>query len=109
MPGFRLSMSALSNEAAKLMQVDIVVPEQAMGKTTASQLQSGLFYSQLGGVKALLSEISDSHFPDELPVMIATGGYAHLLDHTGLFDANVPDLVFHGLRLIWQKMGKSSS
>lgn len=102
LPGFKLSMRALSTNAAKLLDVDILCPDQALGRSTTAQMQSGLFYGQLGSIKEIVGRICDHKFQGDLPVLIATGGYAHLFDQSGYFDAKVPDLVFHGLRLIWQ-------
>lgn len=103
LPGFKLSMKALSMNAAKLLDVDIVNPEIVLGQTTTSNIQSGLFYGQLGAIKEIVRRIEQSAFAANPPVLIATGGYAHLYKKEHYFAAIIPDLVLHGLRLAWEK------
>lgn len=103
LPGFKLSMSALSSKTALLSDVDILQPKNALGKNTESQLQIGIYYSQLGSTKEILQQWQATVFKDEPAIVIATGGYARLLMQEPIFDVNLPDLVLEGLRLIWQK------
>jgi len=108
LPGFKLSMKALSTHAAKLLDVDIITPETALGKTTASNIQSGLFYGQFGGVKEIIRRITESVFQKNPPLLIATGGYAHLFESEKYFATIIPDLVLHGLKIAWEKNSVSS-
>lgn len=104
-PGLKLSMDALSQGAAKLLTVDLVVPESVLGKSTATHLQSGIFYGQLGAVKEITGRITQSVFSEEMPCLIATGGFLNLFNRTfkHLFSACMPDLVLYGLRIIGEK------
>ena len=101
-PGFKLSMGALSSKTALLSDVDILKPENTLGKNTQSQLQIGIYYSQLGAVNEILRQWQNTVFKDEPAIVIATGGYARLLMQEPIFDVNLPDLVLDGLRLIWE-------
>jgi type III pantothenate kinase len=101
--GFKLSMKSLSTDVAKLLDVDIVKPESPLGKTTATNIQSGLFFGQLGAVKEMVTRITESTFQNIPPLLIATGGYAHLFESENYFSAIIPDLVLHGLRIAWEK------
>ncbi len=103
LPGFKLSMGALSSKTALLSDVDILQPENTLGKNTQSQLQIGIYYSQLGAVKEILQQWQNTVFKSEPAVVIATGGYARLLMQEPIFDVNLPDLVLDGLRIIWNK------
>ena len=103
LPGIKLSMESLSKNAAKLSDVDIAVPSSALGKTTSLQLQSGLVYGQLGAIKEISRRINKQVFQSDPALLVSTGGYAHLFENEDFFTHNVPDLVLHGLRLIWQK------
>ena len=49
-------------------------------------------------VKELVTRMSAEVFIDDAPVVIGTGGFAHLFDNENLFDAVVPDLILVGLR-----------
>lgn len=103
LPGFKLSMESLSQKAAKLSAVDILKPDNALGKTTATNIQAGLYFGQLGATKEIIAQLNATVFTDEAPIVISTGGYAHLLQSEQLFTENLPDLVLDGLYLVWQK------
>lgn len=97
--GMRLSMEALKNNAAKLFPVEILRPTSILGKTTAESIQSGLYYGQLATLKEITARITREVFAGEKPIIIGTGGFAHLFEKEGIFEMNTPDLVLHGLRI----------
>jgi type III pantothenate kinase len=99
MPGIKISMEALGANAAKLSAVEIVVPKIAVGRTTAENIQSGLYYGQLGAMRELIKRFTEEVFTDQPPVVIGTGGFAHLFQESEIFDFIEPDLVLHGLRI----------
>ncbi len=96
-PGMKMSMEALDRGTAKLGSVEIVRPSQALGRTTTSSIQSGLFHGHLGALREISEQVVTEVFDGEKPRFIATGGFAPLLENTGLFDEIVPDLVLRGL------------
>lgn len=102
-PGFQSSMAALSSKTALLSDAEILRPKNTLGTSTATQLQIGLYYSQLGALKGLLQQWQETVFNHDPAIVIATGGYAHLLMNEAIFDHHLPDLVFHGLWVIWEK------
>ena len=97
MPGVRLAMETLEQRTAKLPSVEIKPVRSAVGKTTIESIQSGLYWSNVGMVRELTSRISEEVFPNDPPLLIATGGFAHLFHRESLFDHVVPDLIFEGL------------
>ena len=97
MPGVRLAMEALEAKTAKLPSVEIKPTRSAIGKTTVDSIQSGLYWSNVGMVRELSKRITDEVFADEAPLIIATGGFAHLFDRESLFDHVVSDLILTGL------------
>lgn len=97
LPGMRLSMESLKNNTAKLMEVDIEMPANYIGRSTRENIQSGLFYGHLGALKEIITGIKQEAFSDEPMVVLGTGGFAQLFKDKGLFDAVLPDLVLHGL------------
>lgn len=97
-PGVRLSMNALEEKTAQLPSVEIVPVTTAVGRSTVESIQSGLFWSNVGMVKELVTRISAEVFPDEAPFVIGTGGFANLFEGQNIFDAVVPDLILVGLR-----------
>ena len=97
MPGMRLAMEALEAKTAKLPSVEIKPVRTAIGKTTTESIQSGLYWSNVGMVRELVSRISAESFADEPPLVIATGGFANLFHREDLFDYVVSDLILVGL------------
>ncbi|MEM7079235.1 MAG: type III pantothenate kinase [Pseudomonadota bacterium] len=97
MPGVRLAMETLEARTAKLPSVEIKPVRTAIGKTTIGSIQSGLYWSNVGMVRELSSRISREAFADDTPLVVATGGFAHLFDREDLFDHVVPDLILTGL------------
>ncbi len=90
-------METLEAKTAKLPSVEIKPASSAVGKTTVESIQSGLYWSNVGMVRELARRITDEVFADDPPLLIATGGFAHLFDREALFDHVVPDLILTGL------------
>lgn len=102
LPGMRLGMESLKNNAAKLMEVDIETPATYIGRTTRESIQSGLFYGQLGAIKEVIAGYRNEAFKDVAPVIIGTGGFSSLFRDKNLFDVILPDLVLQGLQKAYQ-------
>ena len=106
-PGIHIAMKALNENTAKLPPVNILKPEAIIGQTTVSNIQSGLYYSQLGAMREVIQNITQEQFHDEKPVIIGTGGFAYLFEQEGIFNIIIPDLVLQGLYLSFQKQKAS--
>ena len=100
LPGVRLAMEALEEKTAALPNVEIVPVEQALGRSTIESIQAGLYFSNIGAIRELKNRLSAEAFPDEPPLVIATGGFAPLFAREGLFDHLVRELILTGLREI---------
>jgi type III pantothenate kinase len=105
-PGVRISAEALYAKTAKLPRIEIARPERAIGRTTVTSMQSGLYYGYVGLVSSLIQR-----FLDELggeAVVVATGGFASLVHREiasiGYYE---PDLVLGGLRILYERNRKS--
>jgi len=98
MPGLRLSVEALAKNTAKLPSVEIVVPEQAVGRATIDSIQSGVFFGALGACREMIARIKKEAFANQEVLVLATGGFASLFEAHQLYDILVPDLVLQGLR-----------
>lgn len=99
LPGMRLAMESLQHNTAKLFPVEIVKPEIAIGQSTKNCIQSGLYNMQLGAIKELIAKFTHELFSKEKPVILATGGFAHLFAEEKIFHAIIADLVLRGLWL----------
>jgi type III pantothenate kinase len=101
-PGIEVSMNALFERAARLVKVDFVAPETAIGKTTESALRSGLVYGFAGQVDGIVERIQAELGAPDAPV-IATGGLAELIaPHTRTVGRVDPFLTLEGLKLVWE-------
>ena len=96
-PGVRLAKEALETRTAQLPSVEIVTPSSALGRSTVESIQAGLYWSNVGMVRELVSRITAEVFSDAPPLVIGTGGFAQLFNREKLFDYLVPDLILTGL------------
>jgi type III pantothenate kinase len=100
--GLRISMEALESKTARLPAVEILKPPTVAGRSTVESIQSGLFFGAVGAIKEVTERMKAECFPGQPVMVIGTGGFSRLFEEEGLFDKLVPDLVLHGLFLIWQ-------
>lgn len=100
--GLRLCMEALESKTAKLPSVEIVSMHESLGRSTVESIQSGLFYGHLGAIKEISGRITRECFHGEQPLIIGTGGFAHLFEKEKMFDEIVPDLVLKGMLIALQ-------
>ena len=97
MAGLRLSMEALENQTARLPSVEITVIDEALGRSTAENIQSGLYFGHLGAIKEMIARLTKECFEGEKPFVIGTGGFSSLFEKEKIFDSIQPDLVLQGL------------
>ena len=95
--------AALATGTAKLPSIELVMPQQVIGKTTITNIQSGILYGYIGSVEKIVSEMKrEMGCPDAK--VIATGGMAHLVKaNSRVIDEINPNLTLCGLRLIYEK------
>jgi type III pantothenate kinase len=95
-------MEALFQRAARLVKVDFVEPPAAIGKTTATALQSGVVYGFAGQVDGIVAAIREELGLDA-PV-VATGGLAELIAHHSRTIGHIDQmLTLDGLRIVWER------
>jgi type III pantothenate kinase len=100
-PGIEMSLEALHQRTAKLPQIDLAAPENAIGRGTLSAIQSGIVYGFAGGVDGILARIREE-LGDEATA-IATGGLANVIVPFCEEIDDVDDLLtLSGLRIIWE-------
>jgi len=102
MPGLRSSMECLVERTAKLPPVEIVVPDNVVGRGTTESIQSGLYFGHYYAIREMMQSISRQEFAGQKVLRIGTGGFSRLFERAGLFDAIYPDLVLQGLHQTWK-------
>src|SRR5262249_13073440 len=98
--GIQISAEALFQRAAKLPRVEIKEPQEVIGRSTVSAMQSGIFYGYLGLIEKIIVLI-DKELGGHA-VTIATGGLAPLITkHTDKIQHYEPDLILNGLLILF--------
>ena len=101
-PGVHTSTEALIEKAARLPEVETILPPGAIGRTTTAALQSGIVYGFAGQVDAIVHRIMEELGPGVTTV--ATGGLAPaVLKTCTTIDHHDPWLTLKGLRVIWER------
>ena len=101
-PGIKLSSEALVSGTAKLPRFELARPERVIGRTTLSNLQSGMYYGYVGLVRNLVRKIRQEL--DEEAYVVATGGMALMIaEESKAIDKLDGLLTLKGLRLIYER------
>ncbi len=101
-PGIKLASEALVSGTAKLPRFALARPEHVIGRTTLTNLQSGMFYGYVGMVNNLVQRIKQELGKDAQ--VVATGGMAVLLaEESKVIDKLDGILTLKGLRLIYER------
>lgn len=100
--GLRLNMESLESKTAKLPSVEIMAKDEALGRSTVESIQSGLYFGHIGQIRELSQRISQECFSNDKPLILGTGGFAHLFEKEKIFDKILPDLVLKGLLIASQ-------
>lgn len=100
-PGVKISMEALFQKAAKLPRVELLKPENIIGKNTIKSLQAGAVYGYVGAVGNIVNEMKQELGGSA--TVIATGGLAKLIgSQADLFSHIDRSLTLDGLRIIYE-------
>ncbi|MDF0727814.1 type III pantothenate kinase [Cytobacillus sp. S13-E01] len=101
-PGIAISTEALYSKAAKLPRIEIVRPNEIIGKNTVSAMQAGILYGYVGQVEGIVSRMKEQS--KVMPKVIATGGLATLIaKESPAIDYVEPFLTLKGLQLIYER------
>ena len=101
-PGIKLASEALTSGTAKLPRFALAKPEHVIGRTTLTNLQSGMFHGYVGMVSNVVNRMKAELGGDAL--VVATGGMAVLLaEEAKVIDKLDGLLTLKGLRLIYER------
>ena len=102
-PGLETSSRNLFDKAALLKETAFIVPTSAIGKNTASNLQSGIMLGAIDIIDGMFSRIQ-SEMEWEDPYNIISGGFGEMISpHLQTKHALLPTLTLDGIRIIYEK------
>ena len=104
-PGLEIAADAMFRNTSQLRRVEMIAPDNVIGKSTVTSMQSGFIYGFAALIEGMVtrfkSELSPGK-PDEVRV-VATGGLAKLMgEHTNCFDHINPELTLTGLKIVYE-------
>ena len=103
-PGLKISMDALVEKTSKLPRIEIIRPENVVGKNTVCSMQSGLVFGYAGMVDAVVSRIKKEIGTPEMLVS-ATGGLSTLIaKESETIQTIDKNLTIKGLKIIYDRI-----
>ena len=101
-PGIQIAAEALYLKTARLPRIEIKKPKRAIGRTTVSSMQSGLYFGYIGLVTNTINEVRKELGTNAK--VIATGGFGgQITPEVPAIEFLEPDLVVEGLRIIYER------
>ena len=98
-PGIKIALDALIEKTAKLPKIELIRPENVIGKNTVTSMQSGIIYGYAGQLESIDTRMKAELGPAQV---IATGGVASLIkEATDVIDILDPNLTLKGLKLLY--------
>ncbi len=102
-PGMKLAADALTRSTAKLPRVELIKPENVIGRNTVANMQAGLFYGYVGQVNNIV-DMMKKELKNSKTRVVATGGMAKLIaSEARCIDVLDGLLTLKGLRLIYER------
>ena len=100
--GIETGANALWTQTAQLPEIEIKRPNTILSKNTKTEMQGGIFYQYLGGVEYTIRQYR-KELGNDFKV-VATGGLGRVVcSHIPQIDVYDPNLIFKGLKVIYDK------
>lgn len=97
--GPALVQQALQTGTAQLPDVSLTLPDDPVGRSTTTALQSGIMWGLVDAVNGMTDRLAAA-LPDA-PSLVVTGGWSDLLtDHLDPAPVHAPHLVLRGIRVL---------
>ena len=102
-PGIKVASEARVAGTPKLPRFAIEKPESVIGRTTLTNLQSGMYYGYVGLVKHIVQKMKQELGRQDA-IVVATGGMALLIsEESKVIDKLDGLLTLKGLRMIYER------
>jgi len=101
LPGIGIALKSLAENTAKLKNVAFAIPRSPVGTNTIDSIRAGIYFGHIGSLQHLIGRYRKFLGPQSR--VVATGGLLRFFKGQvpGIDDC-VPDLIFLGLRSIFQ-------
>ena len=101
-PGLKSSIDALADTTARLPKIELAKPMSAVGRTTAANMHSGLYFGFIGMIEYMVAKMkAECKIPDAK--VVATGGlFEFLQDGTSCVDEYDRTLSLRGIYEIYK-------
>ena len=105
-PGIRISAKALSEDAAKLPEIEIKKPESILGKDTITSMQAGIVYGQIGQTEYIINKVKEEVGLENVKTVV-TGGLGRIIaNETTCIDIYDPNLTLEGIYRVYKKQNR---
>ena len=105
-PGIRISSKALSEDAAKLPEIEIKKPESILGKDTITSMQAGIVYGQIGQTEYIINKVKEEVGLENVKTVV-TGGLGRIIaNETTCIDIYDPNLTLKGIYRVYKKQNR---
>ena len=105
-PGIRISAKALSEDAAKLPEIEIKKPESILGKDTITSMQAGIVYGQIGQTEYIINKVREEVGLENVKTVV-TGGLGRIIaNETTCIDIYDPNLTLKGIYRVYKKQNR---
>ena len=105
-PGIRISAKALSEDAAKLPEIEIKKPESILGKDTITSMQAGIVYGQIGQTEYIINKVNEEVGLENVKTVV-TGGLGRIIaNETTCIDIYDPNLTLKGIYRVYKKQNR---
>jgi type III pantothenate kinase len=104
LPGIGIAAKSLAENTAKLKNIAFAIPRSPVGTNTTESIRAGIYFGTIGALQHLIACYREVLGPQSR--VVATGGLLHNFQgKVHGIDACEPDLIFLGLRRIFQGLG----
>ena len=101
--GTATTYDIVTENAARLPEIEIVKPKTILANSTIDSMQAGLYYGVVGETKYIVQKMKEETGFDNMKV-IATGGLGKMIAQTvDEIDYYDPTLTLKGLQIIYEK------
>lgn len=99
-PGVEIMANALSQNTAKLPEIEIKPIEKVLAKNTSEAMQAGIYYGYLGLTEHIIQQFKDQTKLDLY--VVATGGLGRIIaNNSTMIDVYDRELTFKGLKALY--------